>query len=168
MVERILELGADLSQKDDNGETLLHSAARHVNPEMVALLLDRGLDINATDNRGRTPIFRATAYLGKGVDPEIGEVRDPLPTIRFLLDQGANLEARDNIGNTPLLSAFQSRGGSEYLRVDGRCLQFLLENGADPDARNDAGGHTHSPGYTERGLADRRSARRTRCRYIGS
>ena len=139
MVERLLELGADISQENDDGRTLLHYAASHANPEMSALLLDRGLDINATDNNGRTPIFWAAAYLSKGFDYQLGDVQDPLLTIKFLLDQGAMMDVRDKSGNTPLLHALLPSRESNYRQLDRRCLQFLLENGADPDAGNDAG-----------------------------
>ncbi|MCY4053746.1 MAG: ankyrin repeat domain-containing protein, partial [Hyphomicrobiales bacterium] len=67
----------------------LHAAAGYNKPEVVALLLDRGADINALSSFGHTPLHHAAI---RGT-PEVFEL---------LLDRGADIEAIDNGTFTPL------------------------------------------------------------------
>lgn len=57
---------------------------------IVALLLDRGADVNARSSQGFTPLHTATSGNTK---PSV---------IALLLDRGADIEARDSNGGTPL------------------------------------------------------------------
>lgn len=61
MVELLLEAGADLQYQDELDRTLLHQALRPQSNNSVALntLLTRGLDVNAKDIYGRTPLHHA-------------------------------------------------------------------------------------------------------------
>lgn len=54
-VLRLLQNGADVNIKDDNGETLLRWAASGGHTEIAALLLKRGADVNAKNDTGNTP-----------------------------------------------------------------------------------------------------------------
>lgn len=47
---------------DDQGKTLLHLACEKRDIEFVRLLVQKGVDINAKDNYGITPIFNAVSY----------------------------------------------------------------------------------------------------------
>ena len=55
----MLDCGADIHEKDQYGDTPLHSAADHGQTEVVALLLKNGADINAEDDLGNTPLHLA-------------------------------------------------------------------------------------------------------------
>jgi ankyrin repeat protein len=72
------------------GATLLHVAAEYQNPAAVALLLDRGADVNgrATADEsgvgGQTPIFHAVTQFGDG----------GLPVTQLLIARGADLTIR--------------------------------------------------------------------------
>jgi ankyrin repeat protein len=55
-VASLLDHGADIRTRDNEGETPLHFAVRHQRTETVALLLDRGAEINAPNDEGRTPL----------------------------------------------------------------------------------------------------------------
>jgi ankyrin repeat protein len=79
----------------DPGGTLLHGAAGGGTATIVRLLLDAGLDTEATNISGETPLHTAVVS-GKE------EIVDTL------LEWGANVHAIDNKGLTPLQSLLQS------------------------------------------------------------
>lgn len=58
-VNALLNHGADLNQKDLNGETLIHKAVYHNQIEMIEFLVQSGLDINARKQGDETPLHWA-------------------------------------------------------------------------------------------------------------
>lgn len=74
------------------GFTPLHCAAESGKKEMVALLLDKGADINARNDIQNTPLHEA-AWHGH------------LETVKFLLEKGANPNLTAVDGKTPLALA---------------------------------------------------------------
>jgi truncated hemoglobin YjbI len=116
-----------LAQERYAGRTLLHEAAGAGNPAIVELLLRLGVDPNARDSGGHTPLYclanecavegagkvvRALVQGGAEVDASGGVQRcSPLhmaarrgnvEVAGALLDCGANIEARDKVGDTAL------------------------------------------------------------------
>lgn len=65
--------------------------------EAIALLLERGGDLNAANDSGETALHVAVTNRGA---PEI---------VRFLISKGANLKAQNKRGQTPLAAAMASR-----------------------------------------------------------
>ena len=55
-VEYTLELGGDVTTVDDNGDTALHGAVIRSSEPLVRVFLDRGADIEATNEKGWTPL----------------------------------------------------------------------------------------------------------------
>jgi ankyrin repeat protein len=82
-------------------------------PDLVQLLLERGADLNLTDQSGGGPLHASA-------DPD---------TLDLLLRAGADPTARSKEGYTPL-----------HLIGDKASAQLLVEAGADPHAHVDAGG----------------------------
>ena len=54
MVEKLLELGADVNAQTTNGNTPLHSLLKAEQRNIVILLLEKGADINAKNEEGKS------------------------------------------------------------------------------------------------------------------
>jgi ankyrin repeat protein len=55
-ISLLLENGADVNAKDDDGRTALMAAAYNKDPKMISLLLENGADAAITDNNGKKAI----------------------------------------------------------------------------------------------------------------
>src|ERR1700754_172293 len=88
--------GACTQQRSRNTQTdALFRATVEGNTDMVrSLLSSPGADVNATDERGNTPLLEAARY---GHDD----------ICRVLIGAGANLKAKDRDGKTALMLAVQ-------------------------------------------------------------
>ena len=123
----LLEHGADVNaQADTEHSTPLHLALYHGGFKVGRLLLDRGVNINVQDKKGRTPLHEA-----------LTELDDSFPdyfvdAVRFSLDHGADVDVGDDNGSTPLHVI------SQYGNI--KAARLLLEHGARVDAQD----HHHS------------------------
>jgi ankyrin repeat protein len=73
----------------------LFQATRQGNTDMVkSLVTTQGADVNATDERGSTPLLEAARYGHEDI-------------AALLIAAGANLKAKDNDGKTALMLAIQ-------------------------------------------------------------
>jgi len=54
----LLDHGANINERDAEGNTPLHYAASNHSPELVELLLKRGADVLARNKNGQTPLFK--------------------------------------------------------------------------------------------------------------
>ncbi len=128
----------------------LFRAIRKNDLAAVKVLLRKGVDVNAKDSDGATPLMYAALYaapecmkllLEKGADPNaksaagvaalmwgIGDIRK----VRLLLAKGADVNARSKAGKTPLLLAASYDGAFDTVKL-------LVEKGADATAKDEAG-----------------------------
>ncbi|MCH2601119.1 MAG: ankyrin repeat domain-containing protein, partial [Pirellulales bacterium] len=58
-VELLINLGANINEKDGEGWTALHLSSNSGKIELVKLLIDKGADINAQEVDGENPLNRA-------------------------------------------------------------------------------------------------------------
>lgn len=116
-VERVDEgpIGHTLNVPWRGKTTLTLAEAEALNEEVITakietiqLLLDRGLDINARDGNGTTPLQLAI-YEG---EPRV---------IEFLLERGANSILKDTDGNSPCSIAQDSEDDALAMLFEGRC-----------------------------------------------
>lgn len=126
-------------------ELNLIRAAEFGQEEVVRMLVDRGLDVDASTVEGVTPLMYASqsgdleimkCLIGKGADvnaspqnkvtPLIGATRSGhYEAVKLLLDSGARVDARDELDLTALMHA------SAYNYPDIAAL--LIERGADTE-----------------------------------
>jgi ankyrin repeat protein len=141
--------GADPNLRNAERQTALHLALRNESDKAVQTLLKHpGLDVNAINQAGETPLMLAAlkarldwmkALVARGAlvneagwtalhyacsGPDRGAVR-------WLLEQGAEIDARSPNGSTPLMMA---AGYGESSSVD-----LLLKAGADVGLHNEQG-----------------------------
>jgi len=93
IVEVLLQYGADVNLKDDDGWTALYAAAAGGNLGVSTLLLQHSqIDIEASDNNGFTALHRAVEE-GHSI------------MVEFLASWNANINTTDDKGITPLETA---------------------------------------------------------------
>ena len=117
-----------MTPKDAEGATPLGWAAYFGYEDVVALLLLKGADVNARDNRGSTPLHAAIAQVKATPGTAPG---DHAAVVKLLIARGADVNARDPNGGTPLMwAAFFGKP---------RVAEYLIANGADVGAKDRTG-----------------------------
>jgi len=88
------------------GTTLLHSASRSGNMELVRLLIQEGADVNAQDEDGESPLHIAMARSNN------------YSIVRTLVENGADLSSRAVDGKTPFHNIFNNTISQVLMRND--------------------------------------------------
>jgi ankyrin repeat protein len=107
------------------GETILHLAARNNCEEMCIALINRGYNVNATDDYGHTPIYTAIQ-------------NGSIEACKILLDAGANPNHQDKNGNTPLHKAVTVELDAPK-KLNIQFIEILLKSGAEVNKENNIG-----------------------------
>lgn len=151
--------GADVEAVSEQQDSRpLHLAADAGSIKVLALLVQAGADIEATDGLDRRPLGRAAAAgqteaveallnSGAGIEARGGQShRTPLieaayngrlDVARFLVQRGADVNARDDRGKSALWMASTPES---YVPAGGpQLIEFLAENGADVEAADNTG-----------------------------
>ncbi|KAJ3108785.1 hypothetical protein HDU96_007435 [Phlyctochytrium bullatum] len=117
----LLEFGADIEARSDEGVTPLGTAARSGQGECLSALLNAGADVDAVDEGGKTALAWAT-FEGRS------------DTVRFLVDRGASVNPASSTFS-PLYAAVD--GEREHIMIS--IVETLLEAGADANWRTSSG-----------------------------
>ena len=134
VIDLLVERGADPLQKSELGYTALHAAidvngeanAEESVREVFRYLVDAGVDMEARNHQGQTPLIRALSF---GTTTEV----------RVLLELGADPNARAQSG-----SPMGPPGSTPLIMAVGRPeqVELLLNAGADPTAESVQDGWT--------------------------
>ncbi|EJT69558.1 hypothetical protein GGTG_13176 [Gaeumannomyces tritici R3-111a-1] len=126
--ERWRDWGIDINASEEHSrQTAMHkAAASYRNTRDVAdFLLGRGVDGDATDSTGCTPLLCCQNGGCSGAE-----------FAKLLLKHGADVKARDKAGNNALHRCVNSQ---PVVPKQPAIVVTLLAAGADPDAKNDVG-----------------------------
>jgi ankyrin repeat protein/predicted Ser/Thr protein kinase len=155
VVKSLLAKGANIDEKDSDGNTPLMIAAEGTaylpnNLPLVEILIGARASLEAQDSRGRTALHRAAAEgrtkvaqlllkSGAPVDPRTHDGATPLfyavefgkiPVLELLLAHHAQVDLADESGTTPLMIASE---GTAYLPNNTPMVEALLAAGASVD-----------------------------------
>jgi len=146
-VKLLIDKGADIEAKSNDGLTALICAAGAGQVETVKLLIDRGADIEAKNNDGLT-VLMCAASMGQ------------TETVELLLNKGADIEAKNKdkanatalicaaaMGQTETVKLLINKGaeiGANALMAAAsngqtKTVELLLNKGVDIEAKNNDG-----------------------------
>ncbi|KAL5433594.1 hypothetical protein PMIN07_009971 [Paraphaeosphaeria minitans] len=150
LITLLLDKGADVHQKEHEGNTALHFAVN--TPVAVRVLINSGADVNAMNNSNEAPLHLVTSPDSISLLVELGQAdidklsrdfhRGDRPPILVLLDSyhddatlklleyRPELNFKDKNGNGPLHIALEKTGTGTAV------LKALLDAGADPNESN--------------------------------
>jgi len=97
VVRILVEHGADVTARDNNGKTPLHAASRNGHIEVARFLISHGANTAARDNGGWTPLYWAS-------------IEDHLVVAHLLIEHDADPTARGYDGRTALGVDLWTRG----------------------------------------------------------
>ena len=106
VVRVLLENGAGVNGRADNGSAPLNCAVEGLHPEIVKYLLENGADVNAQDDCGMTVLHQAIDIEAEHAKRlyDYGDL-EASPTIQvtnLLIEAGANIDIKTKKGETPL------------------------------------------------------------------
>ncbi|WP_308007788.1 ankyrin repeat domain-containing protein, partial [uncultured Fusobacterium sp.] len=91
-LEQMVKAGADINKKDSSGKTLLSYFIETKPLSYSKYLTEQGADVNAAEENGWTPVFRAAA----GIDVSL---------IDAMKNSGGDFTKQDSAGNFPIYYA---------------------------------------------------------------
>ncbi|XP_060574718.1 uncharacterized protein LOC132732332 [Ruditapes philippinarum] len=149
LIEKLIEVGADVNEQNDEGETALHLACTSNEIRTIQVLTDAATDINIESKLGDSALHYAVRF-GK-IEPVKGELCEKIKSfLKCLLENEYQncssktrknlLESKNRVGNTPLhlviYNGSTSDSGFEYSKF---VFELFLKAGANINCRNSLG-----------------------------
>lgn len=150
-VKALIDNGALVDYKDQDGQTALVYAVGHNKAQIANLLLMRGAYVDAKNKYGQTSLCEALSHgfhetflvllehnadvnarYGSGISAlHLAAYKGDEDAVEELLSKNADANATDGDGNTPLFDAIRTR----KIRI----IRALVQNGASLNVRNNHG-----------------------------
>ena len=143
LLNKLIDLGADVNATNNKQDTPLHVAAENSRPNVIDLLLSKGADINQQNEKGDTafhilineeekPVVNVIKYFKQGLDPTIQNNsgislirilnrKKRLQTIIYYFKEHPDYKYATDLSSFHIYKSF---GAKE--------LEFFIERGADP------------------------------------
>ncbi|XP_059162586.1 ankyrin repeat domain-containing protein 17-like [Physella acuta] len=121
VMRALLQAGADINKRNNNGDSALHFATNGESIESAKVLLEFKADINLKNYIGQTPLFSSLP-------------RSYMQMIEFMLENNANVNDADTKGNTPLLFVCSSKFNNRV-----KVVRLLIKAGASVNCQNSEG-----------------------------
>ena len=118
-IKYLVDKGADINKRNEDGMTALHWAALHDASGMVNLLKTHGADMNTKDSKGMTALHWAAE-------------RGHADTAKLLVMNGADIDNADNKGMTALHWAVKNQNNADVVNT-------LVEGGANLNVKDSSG-----------------------------
>jgi ankyrin repeat protein len=123
IAQMLIEKGLGVNDKNDNGNTPLHSASANTanrSFDIARMLIENGANVNEINIMGKTPLFFASTY-------------GNLDIARMLIENGANV----NIGESPLYAACENNRTEvvKFLLLNGATINFNVNMIKNPEIR---------------------------------
>jgi ankyrin repeat protein len=140
-IKVLLEFGANIERKDNQGRTPLMTAMFGGSSNCVKALILGGANIEAKNSNGLTPIMCLDYFQ---LSPQQDQ-NEKAKGVRALIEAGANLEARSANGRTPLMHAcyYDSHYTTSHVAsqkiIGTPIINVMLEYGADVNAKDNDG-----------------------------
>lgn len=134
LVQFLIDNGADVKTRNNDGETLLNtfaldrSAAAGDISMAKTLVMNYGADVNTKDNGGDTPLHKAVR-------------NDKTELAQFLIESGADVNAKTKSGDTPLHLAANPAIAHPFIYDSGdpALARLLMDAGANVNAKDITG-----------------------------
>lgn len=113
-IELLLQMGADVEQKDSEGKTAFIAAACEDNIEVMQYLIDKNLNpnINAQDDRGQTPLIHAAFNENKEMVELLCNLDGILLNLKDKYEYTALMYAHEN-ENQDIVNILKEHGAAE-------------------------------------------------------
>ncbi|WP_261368573.1 tetratricopeptide repeat protein [Wolbachia pipientis] len=118
-VEYVLEKGADLNAKNNDGETALHWAAKGGCQEVLQLLLNKQANPNISDKDGNTPL--GLAYEKLAQDPENDDLQTIIGLLLSVTDKSQYREEQ-TLGSVSAEECLPGPSHRKKRNAEGECL----------------------------------------------
>lgn len=131
LVQKLINLGADLKHRNFNGQTVLHVASVRGHVDIVDYLIGIGISLSDEDISGNTaiaaPLHCAAGWLDIQTFPS--QLADKHKTVVLhLLEAGMNVNCRDVAGESVLQTAIRIHG---IILNDYYIPSLLVQHGSD-------------------------------------